>query len=103
MTDKFGNELQVGDFVARSMGSCKSSHILDTLYRVIGFNEKTQQVYLMAWTELDWGELKSSENRSDFEEACINPSKYVQTHSRSGYKAARPYCSGVVKTYPPKE
>lgn len=104
MTDKFGNELHVGDFVARSMGSCKRRIILDTLYRIIGLNEKTKQVYLMSWTELDWdGKSVPSRNRNLFEEACNDPSKYVQTHGYLGSGAARPYCSGVVKTYPPKE
>lgn len=87
MTDKFGNKVEVGDYVARSTSDRDYYH--DVLYRIAGIDEAKDRIYIvpvMGWY-----------SEFNYEEACQNPTKYIKEH----YGCFQPTHKTIVKTYKP--
>lgn len=88
MTDKFGNKVEVGDYVARSTSDRDYHH--DVLYRIAHIDEAKDRVCIipvMGWMS----------ERFSYEEAIKDPVAYTKAH----YGCYQPTHKTIVKTYKP--
>jgi len=96
MTDAFGRELKVGDYVVKLSGSEYYSNLY--MFRVFGFDEEKSLVYIVVWDDQSYLSKNVFKN---FDYACEHVTEYYKAKCGMYGPAKRITNDKIVKTYPP--
>lgn len=96
MTDRFGRELKVGDYVVKLSGSDYYSNMC--MFRVFGFDEEKGLVYIVEWYSKSY---RVQNVAKEFEFACEHVKEYYKAKCGMYGPAKRIIVDNIVKTYPP--
>ena len=96
MTDAFGRELKVGDYVVKLSGS--EYYDNRCIFRVFGFDEEKSFVYIVEWDNQSY---RSKNVFKDFDYACEHVVEYYKSKCGMYGPAKRIINDKIVKTYPP--
>ena len=94
MTDRFGRDLIVGDYVVKLSSSEYFNNM--KMFRVFGFDEEKELVYIV---ELN-NHFKNVDEK-EFQSACESVKKYYKENCGMYGPAKRITKDKIVKTYPP--
>ena len=96
MTDAFGRELKIGDYVVKLSGSDYYDNRY--IFRVFGFDEEKSFVYIVEWDNQSY---RSKNIFKDFDYACEHVVEYYKAKCGMYGPAKRIINDKIVKTYPP--
>lgn len=101
MTDLFGREINVGDYVARHSGT--RSYEMDFMYRIFGIDEEKDLVYLVSWPKPGdtRGWIRYEQVLNIFSKMTENPEEWYKKLGGNYQPAKRVWSWAVIKTYPP--
>lgn len=94
MTDRFGRDLIVGDYVVKLSSSEYFNNM--KMFRVFGFDEEKELVYIV---ELN-NHFKNVDEK-EFQSACVSVKEYYKENCGMYGPAKRITKDKIVKTYPP--
>lgn len=94
MTDRFGRDLIVGDYVVKLSSSEYFNNM--KMFRIFGFDEEKELVYIV---ELN-NHFKNVDEK-EFQSACESVKEYYKENCGMYGPAKRITKDKIVKTYPP--